>query len=234
MCFVLSNFYLIQRLPMVVSRGIEKIQHTVVYAQHLGERIASKVHNGRCRSCLQIDSDNGIETVVDKKGVELLSSFIRHHLFLPTLVGFRFAIPFFKRMESQGMAFQFVTDGIKDNGLAISIGEKVELVVDAKNGIEDVIEFRVKVQHIGCEFVKSASATHHLYKVVASFLVYNVVQQIHGVGCRCDAVIVLLKAEKGISPGDDHTVGSGDTTETLMRFSGILAEAKLLRPVLTA
>ena len=41
------------------------------------------------------------------------------------------------------MAFQLISDSIKDENLAISVGEKLELVVDAENRIEDVIEFWV-------------------------------------------------------------------------------------------
>ena len=103
----------------------------------LRERVAAEVHDGGDGACLQVDAFEGVDAVVDEEGVELLPRRVMQHLLFPAAVRLHFAVPFAVFVESQGIPFHFVADGIKDDGLVVGVGKEVKFVVDGVNRIID-------------------------------------------------------------------------------------------------
>ena len=122
---------------MVDARRINEIQNAVVNPHILSKRIAAEVQNGGGRSSFQVDALQGIDAIVDEEGVEFLPCCVIQHFLFPAAVGHHLAIPFAVFVEGEGIALQFVADGIEDNGLMVGVGKEIELVVDGVNRVID-------------------------------------------------------------------------------------------------
>ena len=111
---------------MVDARRINKIQNAVVNPHILSKGIATEVHHGGGRSGFQVDALQGVDAIVDEKGVEFLPSCVIQHFLFPAAVEFHLAVPFAVFVEGEGIALQFIAYCIKNNGLVVGVGKEIE------------------------------------------------------------------------------------------------------------
>ena len=206
----LFNPHLVQSFPVVHTRRINEIQNAVMNPHILSEGISAEVHHGGGRSGFQVDAFQGIDAIVDKEGVELLSGLVDQHFPLPAAVGFHFAVPFAVFVEGEGVTLQLVAGRIEDNRFVVDVGEDVELVVDGINrGINGLDEF-------GLDFVMAIVPPD----ATSSFVVLDVMEQFRFFVMAIEvSVIAQSRVEKMALSGDEDAVASGhDGGELVIKF----------------